>query len=204
MEYPTLNFGRYRGQRLNQVPADYIRWLADPARANATPAANPRGRSPAKPFRPLPADVVSAAREMLIPLDQAAEMEKQAKALLGGTPHESTNPLYVIECEGDCHSKSGSYAIDNTVHDTLDAALAYLSDEFPIEDNEDLGGEVHTGRSGPDPEDDMIVVWEVLPSGHRKAVWAFLGWHWSQDKFACGQGTLPGDAEQLYSLANKD
>lgn len=200
---PILTFGQHKGQRLDQIPTDYVRWLADPARA--TPAA-PRPGQRVKTFRPLPSNIVEAARAMLPAIDAALAAEKLGKTLLGGATHDGPDPIYVIECDGDCYSKSGAYAIDYTVHASLKAALAYLCLEFPIEDqeSEEAGGEASERRSCPDPEDDMIVIWEVLPSGHRRAVWAFLGWHFSQDKFDCGQGTLPGDAEPLFTLAVRD
>lgn len=54
----------------------------------------------------------------------------------------------------------------------------------------------------PDPEDDRILVWEVLPSGHRKVVWYCSGWHWSTDCFGeLSQGCLPGHPESLYHEA---
>ena len=35
----------------------------------------------------------------------------------------------------------------------------------------------------PDPEDDRILIWEILPTGHKKVVWHFSGWHWIPDEF---------------------
>jgi len=195
MTSPTLNFGRHRGLTVDQLPADYVRWLADPARAEPQP-----GRT----FRPLPDDVVAAARERLKTIDADKLREDFAKLCLGGHPTGHDAPIFIIECDGDCHSKSGAYAIDNQWFKSLDETLAYLATEFPIDDTEDLGGVIHTSRSSPDPEDDRIVVWEVLPSGHRKPVWGFFGWHFSADDYACGQGSLPGDDASLYDLAMRE
>lgn len=56
----------------------------------------------------------------------------------------------------------------------------------------------------PDIEDDRILVWEVLESGHKKAVWGYFGWHWS-DHMGLDQGTLPGHDKSVYEeLADAD
>jgi hypothetical protein len=49
----------------------------------------------------------------------------------------------------------------------------------------------------PDPEDDRILIWEVLPSGHKKVIWHFSGWHWIQDEFG-EQGKYKGHEKSLY------
>lgn len=189
---PTLTFGRHRGQTVDQLPEDYVRWLADPARAEPKPG---------KPLNPLPGDVVAAARARLTMIDEQKLREKFAHQCLGGHPTGHDAPIYIIECDGDCHSRSGAYAIDGHWFPSLDAALAFLSSEFPEEVEDGV-----TMRQTPDPEDDLIIVWEVLPSGHRKSVWAFFGWHHSHssEHHACGQGTLPGDTDTLYTLAMRD
>lgn len=196
MTSPTLGFGRHRGLTVDQAPDDYVRWLAD----------EERHKKAGKPYAPLPSDIVAAAKARVTVLDEARERERFAALVMGGhaTGHES--PIYIIECEGDCHSRSGAYAIDNRWFRSLDQALAHLAEEFPVEEREDIGGEKSTSRSTPDPEDDMIVVWEVLPSAHRRIVWGFFGWHHShaQEHAQCGQGTLPGDDATLYDLAMRD
>lgn len=197
MTSPTINFGRHRGMTIEQVPADYVRWLADPERS--TPKAGTR-------YPPLPDEIIIAARERLAVLDAEKVREDFAKLALGGHETGLDHPVYIIECEGNCYSKSGPCAIDYKWFKSLDETLAYMATEFPIEKHELLGGEEYVARSTPDPEDDKILIWEVLPSAHRKIVWGFLGWHYtnSQDEHACGQGMLPGDETSLFDQALKE
>lgn len=60
-------------------------------------------------------------------------------------------------------------------------------------------------RLEPDPEDDRILLWEVLPSGHRKVIWHCSGWHWAEDAWdSLDQGHLPGHNTSLYHEIMKD
>jgi hypothetical protein len=113
-----------------------------------------------------------------------------AHAVLAGAVEPPRNAnAYVIERRGDIAGV--------TLHDSLDGALAALATEYPIDPE--------TGaRSTPDPEDDRILIWEVLPSGHRKVVWHFSGWHWDAEEFGLDQGALPGDNLPLYAIALAD
>lgn len=193
MNSPILEFGRYRGQSINQIPGDYIRWLADPARDT-----DPKYRD-----RKLPENIVAAARERLVALDDTKAREEFAARCMGGHPTGFDTPIYIIECHGDCHSKSGSYAIDNQWFPSLELSLAYLASEYPAEG--DAGDDdADDYQQTPDPEDDKILIWEVLPEGHRKIVWGFFGWHHSADDHECGQGSLPGHCESLYAIAVRD
>lgn len=191
----TIDFGRHRGQQLDTLPDHYLAWLADPARE--TPA-------PDKAHKPLPPVLVAYARGR----HARAELEKAREAFalrcLGGHPHHYDQPIYVIECDGDCYSRSGQYAIDNQWFPSLDEALAYLASEFPLEPDENNPGQMV--RQTPDPEDDSILVWEVLPSGHRKTVWGFYGWHWpsAEEHSVHSNCALPGDEESLYTIACRD
>jgi hypothetical protein len=207
-DMPVLGFGRYKGQRLDRVPSDYVRWLADPKRDEPSP---PRPGRRAGGHKPLPADVVAAARGMIAAIDVRDAEIALYKAIMGGAAHDRPHALYAIEVGGDLYRRHGETYFGETVHGSLDAALARLLKEYPLEPRdaeEDAfhGREPNTEmvRSTPDPEDDRILVWEVLPTGHRKVVWGFFGWHWTSDEYACGQGTLPGDDEDLYSLAMKE
>ena len=56
----------------------------------------------------------------------------------------------------------------------------------------------------PDPEDDRILVWEVLPSGHKKVVWHFSGWHWDADEFGLPQGCYLGDTQSVNEISDID
>ncbi len=94
---------------------------------------------------------------------------------------------YIIERFGDI---SGI-----TNHATLTDALIYLDKEFPKDED--------GHRNSPDPEDDRILIWKVLPTGHKKLVWHFSGWHWynqAEDIIKGGleQGKLDNDKDCLY------
>ena len=56
----------------------------------------------------------------------------------------------------------------------------------------------------PDPEDDRILIWEILPSGHKKVVWNFNGWHWDQDEFGLDQGKYIGHKKSVYEEMMED
>jgi hypothetical protein len=67
----------------------------------------------------------------------------------------------------------------------------------------------YIARIGPDPEDDRIVVWEVLDTGHKKPIWHFSGWHWDPDAHDLfehpePQGKLPGHSKSLYEEVMED
>lgn len=194
MTSPTLNFGRHRGKSIADVPEHYLRWLVDPARGKPQPE---------QPSRPLPKAIVDAAADRLKAIEDEKLREQFAQRCLGGHPTGVETPIFVIECEGDCYSKSGRYSIYEKWFPSLEQTLDFLSAEYPMQPN--IGGENpdQIVRATPDPEDDKIVIWEVLPTGHRKAVWGFFGWHHSSsaESYACGQSSLPGDSESLFSLA---
>lgn len=193
----TIAFGRHRGQRLDTLPDDYLTWLADPERKTSM-------RKPLPQVLPLPPILVAYARGRCARVELEKAREAFALRCLGGHPHHYDHAVYVIECNGDCYSRSGEYAIDNQWFASLDDALAYLASEFPLEPDADNPGQVV--RRTPDPEDDRILVWEVLPSGHRKTVWGFYGWHWpsAEEHSAHGNCALPGDSETLYTIACRD
>jgi len=110
---------------------------------------------------------------------------------LGGKPSDKTE--YIIERLGDIEGL--------TIHNSLEEALQQLEKEYPITKDED--GNLY--RETPDPEDDRILIWEVLPSGHKKVVWHFSGWHWDSDEFyGLEQGKLPNDEKSLYEIAMED
>src|SRR3546814_1537091 len=185
MTSPIINCGRHRGQAVVDLPEHYIRWRVDPGRGK--PEAD-------QPSRPIPPKILSAAHDQLDFIEQEKLRELFAQRCLGGHPTGIDTPIFIIECEGDCHSKSGSFAIDEKWFPSLEESLAFLAAEFPIIEKNDFGGP--SGkliRSTPDPEDDKILLWEVLPTGHRKVVWGFFGWHHSSssDIYACGQSSLP-------------
>src|SRR3546814_6696083 len=103
MTSPIINFGRHRGQAVADLPEHYLRWLVDPARGK--PQAD-------QPSRPIPLKILSAAQDQLDFIEQEKLRELFAQRCLGGHPTGIDMPIFIIECEGDCHSKSGSFAID--------------------------------------------------------------------------------------------
>lgn len=185
-----LPFGAHRGKTLAQAPADYIMWLADPARVEY---AKEHGKG-------FPMPILEAAQAMKAAILARLEAQELGKAYLGGKCHAGPDPIYVFECDGYMSSASGEFAFDQKVCATLDEAFDCLKTEYPTIGStpDDIAD---SPRESPDAKDDKIIIWEVLPSGHRKAVWGFFGWHWDADDYACGQGTLPGDDESLYDIA---
>jgi len=161
-----LNFGKYRGMSLYEVPSDYLLWLSKPILKSGD-----RANIPEK---------ISILAASII------EMGEAAKLALSGKPADSTR--YVIERLGDIRGE--------TIHGSFDDAIKQICREYPISADED--GEVR--RRTPDQEDDRILIWEILPSGHRKVVWHFSGWHWDGEEYG-DQGALPGDANSLYGMA---
>jgi hypothetical protein len=110
------------------------------------------------------------------------QIDIEAVERLAGKEGERTEYILVInvECGG----------MDKTIRrfPTLNQALEHLKQLY--EDNV------------PCAEHDQILIWEVLPSGHRKVVWHFSGWHYDPAEYTLlPQGALPGDAMSLYEKA---
>ncbi|ABU96969.1 hypothetical protein P74p19 [Thermus phage P74-26] len=126
------------------------------------------------------------------------ERERLFRRLAGDT---SDRTEYIVAVEDNCSATYRDY-IDGYGYahshepevrsfPTLEEALAYLKGRY--------------ANSTPCPEDGRILVWEVLPSGHRKVVWHFSGWHFMPEAYTTlDQGVLPGDAKSLYSRAMDD
>mgnify|MGYP001590820570 CR=1 FL=1 len=167
----TLTFGKFAGKALNDVPPDYVRWLAEPTY---------RGNSS---FR-VPADVTAAALILRDAIEIGEREAKDVHAQFHGKTGFSEATAYIVERLGDIDGLSR--------HASLDDALRALSKEFGL--NEDGIREI-------DSEDNRLLVWEVLPSGHKKVVWHFSGDHWRGDEFDLEQGSLPGDDKSLYAMA---
>jgi hypothetical protein len=170
-ELITLNFGKHVGLTLSEVPPDYLRWLAFPT--------YPEGGR----FK-VPSEVTAAAQILhearMIEKEEAKELVQQFNGAIGF----DDEIVFIVERLGDIDGLSK--------HASLDAALAHLSTEFSC--NED-------GIRDIDTEDDRLLVWEVLPSGHKKVVWQFSGDHWDAYEFGIEQGALPGDGRSLYDAA---
>ncbi len=194
MTSPVLNFGRFKGMTVDKITDDYyIEWLSNPYR-----------KIKDKPFN-IDNDIFEAAKEILAVRHELKERQKLAARIMGGHKTGYDQNIFIIEMEGDCHSKSGTYILDNQIFKSLDLALEAMAEEYPIEKNNAWEDEQPIMvRQAPDPEDDKITIWEVTPEGFRRPVWLFAGWHHSADDYACGQGKLPGDEEDLYSIACRD
>lgn len=170
-----ITFGRqYKGEKLSLVREDYIRWIA----GREDDAKGPVGA------------FVADCRTIINALDAERLAEAHAAAVFAGRmPHGQETPAFIIERLGDIDGLSLHYSFDD--------ALKSLALEYPRDAE---AGQ----RQTPDPEDDRILIWEVLPSLHRKVVWHFSGWHHSQEEFGIDQGSLPGDDRSLYALALSD
>ena len=87
---------------------------------------------------------------------------------------------FVIDVRAACNGALGD--IINEVFQSKFAALDYLEQNWEF-----------------CPEDDDIVIWEIIPSGHKKAIWRAWGWHHSEEDFPfIEQGKLPGHEKSLY------
>jgi len=119
-----------------------------------------------------------------------------AKVRLAGALGKQT--YYVIEGLGDLGDSSYNDGYKRGLHAplpflTLETALAFIEawNEDKNEDGENVGK--------LDPEDDRVLIWEVLSTGHKKAVWHFSGWHWDADEFSgLDQGKFAGHARSVY------
>lgn len=121
--------------------------------------------------------------------------------------------LYYIEFFGDLHGhKSEGY---NTLEDALEDLAREWGWLHQEQETDKWGNRIGwTPQFIPDPEDDRVVVWEVTPEGHHKAVWHFSGWHWPFDASdlpggPLDQGCLPikgayREGRSLYELAMED
>lgn len=130
---------------------------------------------------------------------------------------EQTIHLYLVLYYGDIEEgrhiwtktdhKIEPYRANQRVFTSLELALEEIAADFPIEKHLDWDNKWdHTyRRTTPDPEDDRIVVWELIPDHIMRPVWRFSGWHWSDSQYMnFPQGTLPGDKHSLYAIAMGD
>ena len=129
-----------------------------------------------------------------VPSEIKAEAEKIVNAFeyaekrLVGMSSDKTD--YIAEGMGDIRIPVKNF-------DTLESALIFL---------ESLGERDEDGKYIPafDPEDDRVLVWEILPSGHKKVVWHFSGWHWDSEEFGFPQGAFIGHEKDVYSECMED
>ena len=115
-----------------------------------------------------------------------------AQDRLSGMPARATH--YILEGLGDIAREDEWHKTELPLplkFNSLEDALKFIEDKFLVD-----------GEPRIDPEDDRLLIWEVLPTGHKKVVWQFSGWHWDMDEFYClGQGKLIGHEESLYQEA---
>ena len=186
-----LNWGKHRGSCFADLPVRYIRWLAMPIITDRVTKTKKRVD--------VPDHIVAIAKTIMDSIEREARDQVNGKELYYGKSHAGPDPLYYIEYCGDVRHRHAP-----SLHKTMDAALEELERIYPLrEEAEDGVGEVFTFRETPDPEADQIIMWEILPSGHRRIVWHFTGFH-EQEEGMSPQGRLPGDNEDLYSLAMRD
>ena len=96
------------------------------------------------------------------------------------------NTVYIVEFLGDLE-RTCTLNFDRALADTFDQALELAERWAP----------------DPDPEDDRILIWEVLPSGHKKVVWHFSGWHWMEQEYG-EQGKYKGHEKRVYEEMIED
>jgi len=179
-----LPFGKYKGKEVKDCPYLYWLWLMNPTL--------PDGQ-----VFPVPQEIRDEAT-------RCHKAQHYTEWRLAGYVGEKTE--YIIERLGDLNGL--------TLHLSLEEALNTLAMEFPVWTEEErkewrdnnAGWTIEPRyRNTPDPEDDRILIWEVLPSGHKRVVWHFSGWHWDAEEFPyLEQGSLIGDKDSLYGLAMED
>jgi hypothetical protein len=189
-----LTFGKYKGQDITKIPSQYLAWLMNPII---------QGKE-----YPVPQEIKEEAVKIY---EQKKIEENYLKYRLNGYIGNKTE--YIIERLGDLEiywDEEGYHQKDTnlSIHNSLEEALQQLEKEFPmqyVEASEYTDNKARLVRSTPDPEDDRILIWEVLENGHKKVVWHFSGWHWDCEEFpGLDQGKLPSDNTNLYSLAMED
>ena len=199
---PILNFGKHKGRRVKDVPIAYLEWIKETSEKSSAASDNTK----------FDHSLIAAIDRRIAGRLQEERKLKIATALLAGQPlseiHDAdiagawipgATAVYVVEIDR-IQTASKHADLNLSIHQDLHKALKAIDISFRTNDARCASD---NDRTTPDPEDDLIVVWEVLPSGHRKAVWAFIGWHHSVENYHCGQGSLPGDSASLYSRANE-
>lgn len=193
---PQITFGRYKGKNLNDIPLDYLMWMT-----------NNTNRSYRTRSFQAPKDILDAAEKRISVLNTEKNRVENIERVLAGNTDSFAQlnvpgNAYIIEMRvpgDDKETNTPEYTACESLTDAfnaLDKRWSWRADEMNAPDNVDW--------IAPDPEDSKIYIWEVLPSGHRKVVWAALGWHWSNELDALNleQGKLPGDDRCLIDFLN--
>jgi len=170
-----LTFGKYKGKHLDEVPVSYLHWLINPQVWEKT-----KGTKSFSLYS-VPPEIKEEAQRLI-------NYWRYPQDRLAGMSSEKTD--YIVELLGDLARDSEEDGRkDIQSFSSLEEALLYIRNEI----------------KWADPEDDRILVWEVLPSGHKKVMWHFSGWHWNADEFhELDQGVLPGDEQPFYTRMLRD
>ena len=113
---------------------------------------------------------------------------------------------YVIQGEGD----AWGCEIFRTFDDALDRIREIVTYNGPWPQPGIDRDRSDKGHIQFDPEDDRVTIWEVLPTGHKRVVWHFSGWHWNTSDFltpegdVLEQGALPGDSRPLQEAVQDE
>ena len=182
-----LDFGKHKGEELDdiaKIDKRYIEWLAT----------HNKSVCPDKiPFM-VPENIEKEAERLL------GEIEYPEKRFYAGIEGETIE--YFIEAgEFEFFDKEIGTSSSNFII-SEDLAGAFLS----LENALDWLKEWLTNNGEDEPylsEHSCIVIWEVLPSGHRKVVWgAWHSWYCYYDAYF-EQGILPGYDRSLYDLSHE-
>jgi len=110
------------------------------------------------------------------------QIDLEAKERLAGKEGDRTE--YILEINIACYGLDRTFRKFTTLNEALEHLKQLYKDDYPC------------------PEHDQILIWEVLPSGHRKVVWHFSGWHYDHTEYTLlPQGELPEDNMSLYARA---
>jgi len=147
-----INFGKYKGSKISDVPLDYVAWLA----------------TGGGDLFNVPDNITQAARKRL-----SSTLDDAFRRLCGA---KSSTTSYVSEIT---YHGTKTYSLYENFEDALDCIARKYSQ--------------------PDVKEDRIIIWEILPSGHKKAVWRFTGFNVNDDEFILPQCALPGHLDNLLT-----
>ena len=186
-----LNWGKHKGSCFADLPERYIRWLCLPVITDRVTKTKKRVD--------VPQDIIDTAKAIMDAVADEVRTRQSAIEIFHGRPHPGPGNLYYLQFCGNVEKEQKA-----SLHRSLDEALGRLESIYPLrQEAEDGVGEIFTFRETPDPQEDQILIWEILPSGHRKVEWHFSGRDLQEEGMA-PQGRLPTDSEDLYTLAMRE
>lgn len=119
--------------------------------------------------------------------------------------------MFVMDFYGDLPVKAPPLCAVSRVFGSIDEALVWLDEHVAKDWTNDDSPFIEDRNSQDsfwfDPEDDRIVIWEIMPDNKvAKVVWHASGWHWQHDASdlvggPLEQGKLPCDTLSLYERA---